>query len=539
MVSQVFKRWWGGAACVLLGGLFLALLLTTDARPADEGAKAALPADLAKIPGDALLVISGRARDLWGSQLLSSVREKMKQDVAEATKEFEKQFGLSLENVERMSVVLLDPPRSPERPLFFVHTVKPHELNKIKAEKNQYKGETLYVREKALALYALDERSLVYGENLDSLKALLDHPQPKQEEAMLAGAVRLAAGKHALVFGVNVKMVNDTIGGMLPGEAEPFLPLLQAKSATLAVDVGEQTRLSSALHFANEKDAKAAVKPGEAGLALMRNGLEMGIAQLGNDKETADLVKLLKQFESALKAVQIEQKGETLSATVQTKLDLAPAGVAFLQGVQKVRASASRAQSSNNLKQIALAMHNYHDTNGRLPPQATYDKNGKPMLSWRVLILPFVGDEELYKEFRLDEPWDSEHNKKLLVKMPRLYASPHDEKTLKDHTTYYQGFAGKGAFFDGKQGLRFADFTDGLSNTIMIAEASKAVPWSKPEDIPFDPAKPLPKLGRAEAHGFLTSLCDGSVHFISEKVTPETLRNAITRNDGNPLGQDF
>jgi hypothetical protein len=294
------------------------------------------------------------------------------------------------------------------------------------------------------------------------------------------------------------------------------------------------------LFFANEKDARAALKPGRAGLDLARTGLERGLDELSKQKEMDEIVELLKQLQTSLKAARIEQEGKTLHAAARIKVDVANAGVVLVQAVQKAREAASRAQSSNNLKQIALAMHNYHDTNGSLPPQATYDKNGKPMLSWRVMILPYIEQQNLYKQFHLDEPWDSEHNKKILAQMPRLYASPSDEKTLKDHTTHYQGFVGKGAFFEGKKGLRFpADFTDGTSNTLMIVEASKTVPWTKPEDIPYDAGKPLPKLGLPGVRGFLASMCDGSVRFISDKVSEKTLRNAITRNDGNPLGDDF
>jgi hypothetical protein len=169
------------------------------------------------------------------------------------------------------------------------------------------------------------------------------------------------------------------------------------------------------------------------------------------------------------------------------------------------------------------------------PPQATYDKNGKPMLSWRVMILPYVEQQNLYNQFHLNEPWDSEHNKKLLAKMPKVYASPQDEKTVTDHTTHYQGFFGKGAIFEGKKGIRIADITDGTANTFLIVEASKAVPWTKPEDIPYDPGKPLPKLGLPGASGFQAVFCDGSVHFISHTIKPMTLRNLITRNDGNVI----
>jgi hypothetical protein len=204
-----------------------------------------------------------------------------------------------------------------------------------------------------------------------------------------------------------------------------------------------------------------------------------------------------------------------------------------------LREAIARSQSGKNLHNLAIALHMYHDVAGRFPPQAAYDKRGKPMLSWRVMLLPFIGQQDLYKQFRLHEPWDSEHNKKLLPRMPKLYASPRDEKTAKEHSTYYQGFVGKGAFFDGKTGIRFMDIPDGSSTTIMTIEASKAVPWTKPEDIPYDPSKPLPKLGILGSRNIAVMFCDGSVHTITSRTSERTLRAAITRDDGQPLGSDF
>src|SRR2546421_12689862 len=97
-------------------------------------------------------------------------------------------------------------------------------------------------------------------------------------------------------------------------------------------------------------------------------------------------------------------------------------------------------------------MHGYHDTHKHFPPAALRGKEGKPLLSWRVLLLPYLEQDSLYKEFHLDEPWDSEHNKKLLARMPKLFAGP-DEKALAAHETHYQAFVGKGAVFEGKKGV--------------------------------------------------------------------------------------
>ena len=93
--------------------------------------------------------------------------------------------------------------------------------------------------------------------------------------------------------------------------------------------------------------------------------------------------------------------------------------------VTSVQSAAERANSSNNLKQIGLGMHNYHDQNNKLPPPYLKTKDGKPGLSWRV-ILPYIEQDFLYRQFKLDEPWDSPKNLALLNQMPQTYASRPD-----------------------------------------------------------------------------------------------------------------
>jgi hypothetical protein len=206
--------------------------------------------------------------------------------------------------------------------------------------------------------------------------------------------------------------------------------------------------------------------------------------------------------------------------------------------LEKVKLAAERLTSNNNLKQIALAMHIYYDTYKKLPGPAITDKAGKPLLSWRVAILPFVEENELYKQFKLDEPWDSAHNKKLLEKMPKLYA-PVRGKTKEPHSTYYQVFVGPGAAFEaGKQFRLVADFPDGTSNTICAVEAGEAVPWTKPADIPYDPKKALPKLGGLFPDGFHIAVMDGTTRWVGRNLNEAMFRLAITRNDGQPVDLD-
>jgi hypothetical protein len=170
-----------------------------------------------------------------------------------------------------------------------------------------------------------------------------------------------------------------------------------------------------------------------------------------------------------------------------------------------------------------------------------YGKNGRPLYSWRVLILPYIEQQELYREFHLDEPWDSPHNSTLLERMPGTYAPPHYKRSrVPPHHTVMHVFVGKGATFeDGKELSLTRDFPDGTSRTLLVVEAGDPVPWSKPEDIPFDPDAPLPPLPGFFRDIFRVALADGHVTNIERTVSEATLKAAITRNGGEQLGPDW
>jgi hypothetical protein len=220
------------------------------------------------------------------------------------------------------------------------------------------------------------------------------------------------------------------------------------------------------------------------------------------------------------------------------KMDEQELVAVVLPQVQKVREAASRTQSANNLKQMALAMHNYLAVHKTFPPHASYDKNGKPLLSWRVHILPFIEEQELYKQFHLQEPWDSEHNRKLLAKMPKVYNSPLSRVGGEHKTVYLVPVAKETIFPPGPDGVRITDITDGTSNTIMIVEAAdtSAVPWTKPEDLKVNAKDPMKGLVVRERNFFQAALADGSVRAIHATINPRVLWALFTRNGGEVIG---
>src|SRR5262249_25696015 len=146
-------------------------------------------------------------------------------------------------------------------------------------------------------------------------------------------------------------------------------------------------------------------------LNLARMGLGLAAQQVQKDKDAAKLGELLGRAQADLEDTKIKVQGSRVEVSAHVKADLAAGGSVLAQAVLKVRGSAKRPKSTNNLKQRARAMHNSHGTNRHFPAQAVYSPDGKPLLSWRVLILPYIEHDDLYKQFHLDEPWDSAHNK--------------------------------------------------------------------------------------------------------------------------------
>jgi hypothetical protein len=209
--------------------------------------------------------------------------------------------------------------------------------------------------------------------------------------------------------------------------------------------------------------------------------------------------------------------------------------IAFQESVWIVRTASPRIETTNNLKQLALAMHGYHDEHKKFPAAAICDKNGKPLLSWRVAILPYVEQKPLFDQFNLDEPWDSEHNINLLGRMPQVFVRPLG--SAKPGETHYRVFVGGGAGFEICDALRFKDIKDGTGKTIMIVEAAESVPWTKPDELVYDPNAPLPELGASSTKSyFIAAFFDGHVQILWKPLAAQTVRALITRAADDDTG---
>ena len=229
---------------------------------------------------------------------------------------------------------------------------------------------------------------------------------------------------------------------------------------------------------------------------------------------------------------------------IPSGIEIGPAAIAvgaalLLPAVQQAREAARRSQGKNNLKQLGLAFHNFHDVYRTFPASNSVDKKGKKLLSWRVHVLPFVEQAPLYQQFHLDEPWDSDHNKQFIKQIPPVYVSPNHSDLAKEGKTVYLVPTGEGAAFEGKEGRAIREFLDGTSNTILAVEAhaDAAVIWTKPDDIVLDFKNPLKGLKGARAGGFHALFADGSVRFISDNINLETLKALFTRGGGETVNE--
>jgi hypothetical protein len=570
----------------LLSCLLAGVLLAAACRPARAGGKPApLPPDLDLIPREGVFV-SVRVADLWRSDVFAPLRDKT-YDLGAFTRTLpllEQMLGVKLTDVERATLYC-----GGASPVLVVRCYRPIDRDRLRhAEQVKFdgperklNGRPYYVRESDWAgLFFPDERTVVYAP-VKSLEAFLE-ARKKAADGFLLPALRAAAGSQ-VTFAARVpdgfpQMGQSVLAAMPATRSWGLEPLLATRSVLVTADFHADARLRVALTFAGPDPAARAEKVVRGlrrraltampdfreGLAdcvpgALPDGQEGGEAML---KVLLRATGYLKTVEDGLRKAEVHRDGARLDFSlrlaksrgfletlllVQVVAPMLEAVEVRTEGVNPAHADQLLGTSPDavgNLGRLGAAMLKYHEKHGHLPPAAVFDRAGRPLLSWRVLLLPELGEEELFKQFHLDEPWDGPRNKKLIGKMPRVFASHYDGSRAP--TTHYQVFVGKGAAFEGTKGLRLADFRDDPAQTILVAEANVPVPWTKPQDLPFTPGGPPPLLGRFAR--MTAAFADGKARIIESGFDSErngqdnpparfdekALRALITRSGGEP-----
>ena len=305
---------------------------------------------------------------------------------------------------------------------------------------------------------------------------------------------------------------------------------------TLASDISATAKEGDSLVEINVTALDEAMAGGLFAFASMGlNQGKMNVSQLplppeasASDKEMHDIIKNL------VASATVKQNGDKIQLRIS-----APKGFDRVTEIMKpaliaAREAAKEAQKRNALKMLGLAFHNFHDTWTHFPGAGRNREEIAVGLSWRVHLLPFLDEAPLYTQFKQDEPWDSEHNKKLIEKMPAIFKSPGVDAVGK---TSIHIFTGPGAPFAEDKSPRMNSFTDGLSNTLLavLAGPETADVWTKPGGLDFDPKDPIKSLGTISGKTILVLLGDGSIRELDKEIDAKTLRCLIQNADGEPI----
>jgi prepilin-type processing-associated H-X9-DG protein len=397
-------------------------------------------------------------------------------------------------------------------------------------------------------VYAPDDRTVVAAEEVVLRDLIAERNAPAPRHPWDEAWKKVTKGQ--VMMALDTRWLRRLIGRAQPGRPhgemvalETFAPLYEkADSYAASLDVTDRSlAIDLAAESGSAENAKAVADTLQAVLTLGKNalqGLRRDLVHPGSINEAHEW--LLQSADSLLARTKVETTEGSVRMHGEASVDLAEGIRLLVPAVSSARVAARRAQSANNLKQIGLAFHNYNFSTKHFP--AAVNRGGKDKsipYSWRVAILPYIEQQELYNEYNFDEPWDGPNNRKLIDKMPTVYASPVPDgsPSSRSHTSYFV-FTGPSTTVGAGDEPEIQKITDGTSNTFLAVEAKRDIPWTKPEDIPFDPKAPLPELGGFTPDGFNAAFCDGSVRYIKKSINPMTLKALITRDGGEVVSSD-
>ncbi|QDU19329.1 DUF1559 family PulG-like putative transporter [Urbifossiella limnaea] len=554
------------AVAAVLAAAACALSPTPEAAAQPAGAAP----ELALVPADAAGFVHVRAADVWKSDVFAELRKTFERAGAKAIADLDKQFVPAPTSLARATgFVFMSAEKGPQPVgiVSFSAPFNPADVAKTYLPNGRARksgGKTIYTSPGGdnVALYMPDNQTVVIAEK-EAMTEYLSRPVAKA--GALAPALKLAASGKAVVAAANVAALPIPPGafGDLPPGVEP---ILKAETVVVTLDLGKDAVISVKAGYKDAAAADAAqtavkdlVKLGRSELAKAKVEMEKKL----NDPD-AELPRKAEELPEVIGATfalgaigraddfladpkLVTRTGNDLAVTVTVPKEFTGIGAASaiglgfaLPAVQKVREAAGRASSSNNLKQIGLAIHNYHDANGKFPADIK-DKTGKAILSWRVELLPYLEQQAVYNQVKRDEAWDSPANKQLAMTQMKVFMSPNATNVQVEGgygVSHYRGVKGKGMAFDpAVKSLNFAGFTDGLSNTIMVVESGDPVAWMKPDDLLIPEKGAIPRFDTPGRPGQFSALFgDGSVRWINRAgLSDADLRAYFTRNGGEVI----
>jgi hypothetical protein len=505
---------------------------------------------LGAVPTDAFAFVSVKVSKLWDNPAAKPFRDWV---ATQKDGVLESMVGLPFADIDRVTVVAptLDPRRDDDEPIILVTTREKYADAKVlKALAGGFgDGKALPLTGRAVKLprgvdsgpfrtvLLANDRTLLFTHSaLDEKEAaaVLARLMPRKGDGPLSDALA-EAQSHDIVIGVNLSALGPFAERLAKDkEAAPFLVFLKAKTAVLTADVGKTAKGKFVMAFPDADTAKQAAKALEDGMKLAAEVLANH--RLGGNNPDPVEKFVFGRFVDVLKNGKVTVDGSNVVAAADVPFadDLAKFAEALPKSLKEHIAERT---AQNNMKQLGLGFFNFESVYQRFPSDSAPGGDKAPVMSWRVQILPYIEQDNLYKQLDHTKPWDDPANLKILQagEMPKVFEHP-GRPAPKGHT-YFRIFMlpkdAKGKdrplFKEGERGLKILDITDGTSNTFMIVEAGEAVPWYKPDVLAYDGKLPLPQLGAKDADVFLVVFCDGSVRKLKpSKLGEKTLRALIT-----------
>jgi beta-lactamase regulating signal transducer with metallopeptidase domain len=528
------------------------------ATPAAAGAKI----DLKGVPEETLVYAVIRPAAILSREA------QLRETISAMEKQFNlrENAGISPSEVEEfrlMAVNLTVPGQNLSiEPVMVVRTTKPEGWKPLAdqwkdAAQAEYRGQKYSRTESGgpsggWSSFAADAHTLVFSPREPALKAYIDAMQGGGAAPQWADEFKRVENSDA-AFAADIRFFGKLMDGEMQqqrggGDAAMMLAVapLWRQTNTLVAGASIDGKLSAAAYAfcKSEQAAEEVAATVTAARVMAQNMMPILRGEMARHPQPPEIAKLqtdlLAQGEKFLTQVKPAREGSVVSVKIEGTEAFGPlvAGL-LLPAIANARGAAQRAQSTNNLKQIALALHNYHDVHKALPAAVMLGPDGKTKHSWRVAILPYIEQESIYRQYRFDEPWDSENNKRLLSHIPPVFVHPSMQRKT-TNSSYYL-LTGVGGIFQeeaAQKGAGFAAIRDGTSNTILAVEANRDIPWTKPEDIPFDVDGQLPKLGGFAPEGFSAAFGDGSVRFISAGIDAKIFKALFTAGGGEVVSPD-
>jgi hypothetical protein len=324
----------------------------------------------------------------------------------------------------------------------------------------------------------------------------------------------------------------------LDDEFTPYEPLFQLDRAVLTFDLGATAKVGVTARYPDPPAAAKAEPVAKEGVRELVRLLTEERGHAAGTPADADTLPLFDFALAGLGKAAVKADGSTLTVTAAADVTSA-LKTALLSVPRKVQEAADRVRAQNNLKQIGLAVHSYHDANGFLPRDVT-DADGKVLLSWRVQLLPHLEANDLYTKIDKSRAWDDPANQKLWDKMPDVFRMPGREPKEKGHTyvraVHAVNWVGSDdVWMVDNKSVTLTDVTDGASQTVAALETEEAVNWMQPGDLPYDPKK-LPAIGDPKTGKANALMLDGSVVTLDrKKFVGNKLIAVLTANGGEEV----